>query len=443
MKKLLYIVLPLLLIGCSDDILDDNIIDDFVDSFETTKTTNQISIPNGLGVQQTLNNVQLNFHLNKNNQEYFVFGSKGYESVILKRNNLEWTSHIIEDTRIHGGRNYRIIDDTRFIISGTGETSYIPYDEWVDHLYVGTFDGNGLSYEQISENKAYYHGVSVGDITNDGLYDIVSNDGLIFIQEQGQFEDYDYINNNPTNPIIDTDRMKELGNPIEPKIVDLFPGGRPEIIYGFVDDNDMNKGEVLIYEYSDTTTKYEVVSEITSTTLFGKQVNSFQVSDFNLDGYNDIAVLRWGYSYDDTGQMLDVWLGNSDKSFTKSFEKLWPLQGLQSAQFKLYDVNGDGFDDIVFIPFGGQTNPNNEWRYHSSDEYNNGVYINKLVMLNDTNGGFKYLNKEIIIKDIGDVSYLIPFMRNNNLCFLTTKGILNNDSYTVDITDIEISKQIW
>ena len=74
MKKLLYIVLPLLLIGCSDDILDDNIIDDFVESFETTKTTNQISIPNGLGVQQTLNNVQLNFHLNKNNQEYFVFG---------------------------------------------------------------------------------------------------------------------------------------------------------------------------------------------------------------------------------------------------------------------------------------------------------------------------------------------------------------------------------
>ena len=64
-------------------------------------------------------------------------------------------------------------------------------------------------------------------------------------------------------------------------------------------------------------------------------------------------------------------------------------------------------------------------------------------MLNDTNGGFQYLNKEIIIKDIGDVNYIIHFMRNNNLCFLATKGILNNDSYTVDITDIEISKQIW
>ena len=58
------------------------------------------------------------------------------------------------------------------------------------------------------------------------------------------------------------------------------------------------------------------------------------------------------------GDQVDAWYGNS----------------VATAG----DVNGDGFDDIVFIPFGGETNPNNEWRYHSSDEYNNGVYINKL-----------------------------------------------------------------
>jgi len=212
------------------------------------------------------------------------------------------------------------------------------------------------------------------------LIDIVTNGGKFFIQNQNNiFTEYDYLNSPPNNPIIDTQRMTELGNPIEPKIYDLFNGGRPELIYGFVDNNDINKGEVLIYEYSSQTNKYELVFEIVSDVNFGKQVNSFQISDLNLDGINDIVIMRWGYTYDDSSMMIDVWLGNSDKTFSKSYEKFWPNDSFKSAQFKLYDVNSDGYDDVVFIPFG--VNINSEWRYHTADEINNGIYLNKLVIL--------------------------------------------------------------
>jgi hypothetical protein len=441
MKKLLFL-LPLILLSC--EVVDIEEYDDINEEPHTEfiLTQNQLTIPNGLGVGSTIGNPQLNFNLNRTDGEYFVFGSKGYESVVLKRENSIWNSFLVEDTRIHGGRNYRIVDENTFVISGTGETDYIPYSDWVDHIYIGTLNSNTLEYTQVSTNKGYYHGIAVGDLTNDGLIDIVTNGGKFFIQNQNNiFTEYDYLNAPPNNPIIDTQRMSELGNPIEPKIYDLFNGGRPELIYGFVDDNDINKGEVLIYEYSSQTNKYELVFEISSDVNFGKQVNSFQISDLNLDGINDIVIMRWGYTYDDSSMMIDVWLGNSDKTFSKSYEKFWPNDLFKSAQFKLYDVNSDGYDDIVFIPFG--VNINSEWRYHTADEINNGIYLNKLVMINNGTGQFEYIDKDIIVKDIGDIEYFIPFLRNGNLVFLGTKGEVNNNNFEFNLFDIEINTNTW
>ena len=76
-----------------------------------------LEISNKLGVNETMNNVQLNFHLNRDGQEYFVFGSKGYETVVLRKNNEEWEEFLIDDFRIHGGRNYRIIDNSSFFVN--------------------------------------------------------------------------------------------------------------------------------------------------------------------------------------------------------------------------------------------------------------------------------------------------------------------------------------
>ena len=103
----------------------------------------------------------------------------------------------------------------------------------------------------------------------------------------------------------------------------------------------------------------------------------------------------------------------------------------------------DGYDDIVFRPFGGETNSLCEWRYHEEDELNNGIYVNKLVMLNDGNGKFNYINKDIIVKDIQDVGYLIPFMRDGNLVFIGNKSKEFDTYFETTISDIEINKFIW
>jgi hypothetical protein len=402
-----------------------------------------LEISNKLGVNETMNNVQLNFHLNREGQEYFVFGSKGYETVILRKNNEEWKEFLVDDFRIHGGRNYRIIDNSSFLIGGTGETSYIPYDQWIDHIYIQNINGNILQTKKVSTNKGYHHGVAIGDISGNGLNDVISNAGIFLQNDNHDFEEYDFLNKNYNSFIIDPKRIKELGNPIEPKIYDLYKDGRKEILMGFVDDADVNRGQILIYEYSNQTNRYELVQEIYNDVDFGKQVNSMQISDFNGDGINDIAILRWGKTFDDGSMMLDVWLGNTDKSFSKSFEIFYPNNEIQSAQFKISDLNGDGFDDIIFIPFGGTVDEFNTWRYHKADELNNGVYIDELVLLNDGTGRFEKTNNKLIVKDLGDFNYLIPFIRNSNLIYFGLKGQVDGEFFKAKLFEIEINSRFW
>ena len=408
--------------------------------------------------------VQSNFYFTQNNNEYFMFASDGPDSpsIVLKRDNSIWNPILVDyETIIWGNRNYEIIDDSTFLYGGTGERPMFRPNhlDWKDHIWIGKFDGNTLTHTKVSTTQSYFHCIAVGDLTNDGLFDVIGNGGWVYIQNSdGTFKEQNYEKQFFTNDnLINYERLQEIEPSFQPKIFDLYEGGRPEIIWGHINVDYENvpeeivvpRGEVLIYEYDESTSKYEVVYELPRRVI-GRSgsANNIEITDVNADGINDIildiATVNYPYA------VIEIWLGKEDKTFYKSDEIFLEYGYINTTQFSLLDANGDGLDDVILRPWQGGEGFIENWctdecfsLQQQGIEVKTGMKLENLIYINNGDGTFDKPNFEIRVN--GTLTeWLKPFIRNGNLCFFGTMEHYGQGEYwDIEFVDIEIDKNIF
>ena len=75
---------------------------------------------------------------------------------------------------------------------------------------------------------------------------------------------------------------------------------------------------------------------------------SILTHDFDGDGIKDITVAREDLS----DNSFEIWKGNSDGTYTPHYSSpVWTENELQFREFRIFDVNNDGFPDLVLRPF--------------------------------------------------------------------------------------------
>lgn len=495
MKKIIYLLLGILvLVSCQkEELIIDEIIqntDEVIEQIDDSVNENteepadetNYNVPfNEYGVRVHRDTVryspqewdkigmsyyksQSNFHFYNNGEEYFLHSSDGPNSpsILLKRTDTIWGIQDVNSSDIiWGNRNFEIVNESEFVFAGTGEVPDLRPNhlDWKDYIWIGKFNNGVVEYSKITNTPNYYHSISVGDLTDDGLYDVFSS-GIVFVQRNdGTFEEQNYGKETFTgHTLLNPDRLQELQNPHQSQTVDLYSGGRNEIIVGFIDVSDMvsedevvPRGDVIIYEYSESTNRYEVVYELPRR-IVGRvtSANDIEVSDLNGDGLNDIMIEVTGYNNSVTGTWIEIWMGNSDKSFTKSDEIFLSEGSIHTTQFSVIDVNNDGSDDIVLRPWRGGDDFIENWcqddcfeKEQQGIEVRSGIKLENLIYLNDGNGKFNKPNFEIRVT--GTITeWLKPFMRNGNLCFFGTQEHYGHGEYwDVEFVDIEIDKSIF
>jgi hypothetical protein len=409
-----------------------------------TKNSNYINY--SIQARNTYHGAGAKQHLNIDGSEYFTVLSNGGDSYLYKRIDSTWNLIDINSyQKIIGGGEIRVIGTNSFLLPETGEDGQIHPSQWGGYVWIGDIQNEKLNLKKITEVKSYYLQASYGDINGDGLGDI-NNGSWLFMQEpNGDYKTLNISQNKQTNfgtnpqnyvdpnfNLINTTRFHQLNSQtIVNETVNLFEGGKDEIIFGFVDISDRvsesetaPRGDVLIYEYSESTKKYEVVFELPRRTIGEVEVVShIKVADVNNDGINDILLaIVSGDSADvvNNSPPIEVWLGKSDKTFYKQSEF---IKEVDITGFNLFDINDDGYLDVVLNPFGDAADWIRNWcssdcgyRQQQGESVKDGLLLHNTIYLNDGNGSFNRIQKEIVIENTY-VTWLYSFMRDGNLCF--------------------------
>ena len=409
-----------------------------------TKNSNYIEY--SFGARETYHYPNSRNYMNINGEEYFIIASNGWDSYLYKKTDTIWNLvDVSSQVQIEGGNQLKMINENSFILPETGEQHFTNQSEWGGYMWIGEINNDKINFKQITNVKSYYAQSSYGDINGDGLGDINGGSWMFIQESSGEYKTINISNEtnthfgtNPQNykdpnfKEINTTRFHELNSQsIVNETFDLFEGGREELVFGFVDLSDRvganevaPRGDVIIYEYSNTTKQYEVVFELPRRTIGQVEaISSIEFGDVNNDGINDILVsVSSGDSANEVKQQqpIEVWLGRSDKTFYKQgeFTKEVDITG-----FNLFDINGDGYLDVVLNPFGDSPDWIRNWcssdcgsRTQNGESVKDGLLLHKTIYLNDGNGTFNRIQKEIIIEDTY-VTWMYSFMRNGNLCF--------------------------
>ena len=395
-----------------------------------------------------------NFHYSMSGVDYFLFpgttptAGLPAPGITLKKEDDSWVLHeIYYDALMNQPRNFKILDADEFVLGDSNEHGPSP---WRGNLWYGKIQGDGgIDWTRINsdEDKAFYHGVTGGDLNKDGLWDFggvpFDPEYKIFIQEPAGT--YTKMNEIWAGDFLENETF---GVPFTINFADVFGDERDEIITADYGGGDVTQNPFLnnitIYAFNELSQKFELHFRSSEPDIFplGLGATSIIVEDFNLDGNQDIAVAREegiGTPYNS----IEVWLGNGDGTFYSSFSKLWEHKELQFREFAVLDANQDGYPDIVLRTNNGTDfwtgDLNNE-----GEPYQDGISLNQSILINNGSGSFEaYNDRELIFKQSDGYPSvphnLNPYIKEGRLCFLGARNLNDpgNDGYfDVDIIEI-------
>ncbi|MFM1808677.1 MAG: Mannuronate-specific alginate lyase [Bacteroidota bacterium] len=341
-------------------------------------------------------------------------------------------------------RAYEIKDN--FVVIADGN-EIGPGENWKGHLYFGEISDFGINWSRVTNdvsNMHYFHGVSLGDVNQDGYIDIATSpDNRFFINNGGN--SFEKVTNNFREATVYNRFPDQFNDPTENspfycdspftlQLDDLDGDGVNEIItsqYGGVASfRDNNWRNICGYRYrleilgKDENGKYSVAWRRYGTDSvfpenYGLGATSIKVFDVDNDGVKDLTITR-----EDGGLTIEVWKGQGDNTFIPYYF-YDPNNGNNPAfrEYEVMDVNLDGYKDIVlrvngFSPSNGQT-----WSssyYIDPNDRKKGIKLNSTILINDGSGRFNPYNlKPLEIPNVYP-ERIQPYMKDGKLHFFGT-----------------------
>ena len=397
-------------------------------------------------VDQTLYNVSGPFHYSAGGEDFMLFpGVTPLDidvkspSIILKRSNNEWDFHRKDfDAAFFGPRNFEI-NENKFAI-GDGNERGADAIDWKGDVWYGEILVNGnIEWQKVNqpESEGYYHGTCIGDLNADGLIDVGGTP--IWIAEKSQYRIKTFLQN-PDGTFTDkTSYMDEVEEvPFTVDFANIFGDDRDEIItadYGGGDPfTNPNLNNLKIYSYNEEEDNYQLHFSSNESTAFydrGLGATSIQAVDFDNDGLLDIAVAREGGTNEqglpgvENWQLhaMEVWRNVGNGEFEAHWSTpIWDERQMQFREFRVFDVNQDGYMDIVLRPFHHGTLYNGEPWPHGKD-----LLFNHLIWMNQGDGTFSHFDGfDFKIEDIEN-NNVHPYMKDGKLCFIGSVELQSND----------------
>lgn len=308
-------------------------------------------------------------------------------------------SRIHEDMGLGNARDYAPLDAgssgaDRLVLVDHGLEPSGGYASWPHgHIYVATLDDAGTRFEQVTDDKAFYHSVSAGDINGDGRMDIVashmgSNFGAtpqninVFIQDAngGFTEDLAVAeamgNSGGTGAVVVTDRT-DAGNDIL------------EVAYGDTYGEDY---AARVFS-GDVDSGFEISHRVGREGLFETMGGTrIRAADLDLDGSKELVTsLEGTLTAQESGYTangLEVFSQGPDGEYQYSTDawleqNAWRFETLRFREFEIIDFDHDGFPDLVF---NGQDG--------SSLNKSGGFDVGSLLFRNDGEGALEQLDTD-------------------------------------------------
>jgi hypothetical protein len=435
MKKLIGLLLILFIVGCEKMEYDD--IDDIIiNKTEILVSTSEIVPPTQFDLDNlstTIDWTHANFYYIVGGVEYILLPGGGANEtkshpIVFKKIGNSWRIHrIYYDISMEGIRQGYKIDETTLIMSDAAEC----YSESCKNQYgvvrPGNFiwlvkiNGEDLSFQKIGD-ETFHHDVSYGDLDLDGDMDVVSTDGRIYYQTSNGWEvDYDWENTNHGNIFFAIE------------ILDI-DGGYPEIIQASYLGSEMKNGFRILKRNNEG--DYVKISETTNSLLnpYGGEFGASRITsiDINYDGLIDLIIEREGEGGGIYGRTIEIYTGDGQGTFTP--HDLISNNGfIDWTQFNLFDVNEDGYLDIVFTGVGRGSG------LRLGSTYESGFRLENLIYINNGLGSFDRINKELISKSTATLGKFVPHInKEKELSF--HGGIVENrgEGTKIYLTEVTI-----